>query len=354
MKNKEVFVPLVGEFSNVGDVMHRNELLQWLTPVGKLHIYIGKAPKDFVKSLILPDDAILYTSFFSWLLKLIFARVNCTIFVFNSGEVTLRARRLFLELLLLPFILLVKLKGGKIFRIGIACMSNIKINLFWLWKLLFKTTDKIFWRTKKSQELFQIGEIIPDLAFAPPLVEAKSINPTYPNNEFLVISMRHDRPYPSDEWFSKIKEFANQKGLKIVVVSQVRKDNHRTEEIASKLGVQAIIWNQNVNHLHQEEVVRGYYNRALITISDRLHVLIAAYTQGSIPCCILTSQADKVQDHFDAIGLFNVVMRTGDGTDILNFLELQLARKEDFNKKLLEAQENLLLAKLDLFKEING
>src|SRR5690606_15683692 len=137
-KSNNIFIPVVGEFSNVGDVMHRNELLRWIRPNAVLHVFVGKAPVDFIQGLGLPDTAVQYSSISRWLFALCLSRFRKTHFVFNSGEITVSNRRLMLETLLFPFLLIVKLKRGKVLRIGIAAASNIRVHFNFLWKSLFR------------------------------------------------------------------------------------------------------------------------------------------------------------------------------------------------------------------------
>src|SRR5690606_38550510 len=89
----------------------------------------------------------------------------------------------------------------------------------------------------------------------------------------------------------------------IVVVSQVKIDNDRSVEIANKLNGSYYIWEDHYNHNEQENIVNEIYRKSKIAISDRLHVLIAAYTKGVIPINISVVESNKVQDHFDVLPL---------------------------------------------------
>lgn len=40
-----------------------------------------------------------------------------------------------------------------------------------------------------------------------------------------------------------------------------------------------------------------------MTVSDRLHVLIASYTHGAIPVALQTDASTKIARHFQAIGI---------------------------------------------------
>ncbi|WP_417350510.1 polysaccharide pyruvyl transferase family protein [Flavobacterium alkalisoli] len=309
-----IFIPVVGQFTNIGDVLHRRELLSWLKNAGTLHIYVGNAPDSFIEGLRLDNKVVIYKSLIKWLIKLSFSGFNKTNFVFNPGEIRLGSRRLKGEILLFPFQCLVRLKNGKVLRVGIAAMSNSSSKNIWLWKLLFMPTSQVYWRTNHSRDLFGIGEVIPDLAFY------DISNDLLENNvsrEYLTISMRGDRPFPTDSWFKAVKNFATDYSLKIKVVAQVRMDNARTVEIASKLNADELIWPDKYTHSVQEEALCMIYEKTKLILSDRLHVLILAFSKGAIPANILPKLSEKVQHHFDVLGMENISILDSGYEDVL-------------------------------------
>src|SRR5690606_28855950 len=124
---KNNFIPVVGQYTNVGDALHRRELLSWLKNAGTLHDFVGNAPKHYIDALDLPHDAKVYTNILGWIWNLTLSSFKKTHFVFNPGEITVGAKRLMFEVLLLPFEWLVKAKKGQILRVGIAAVSNAVI-----------------------------------------------------------------------------------------------------------------------------------------------------------------------------------------------------------------------------------
>lgn len=348
VKTNNLFIPVVGEFANVGDVMHRNELLKWIRPCGVLHVFVGKAPADFVHGLELPNNAVVYSSIFRWLIALLSSPFRKTHFVFNSGEITVSNRRLLIEILLFPFLLVVKLKGGKILRVGIAAASNVKVRFKFLWNGLFRLSDLIMWRTHISRDAFKKGKVIPDLAFAGSGTQSILEPPGL--RKILVISQRWDRPYPNSTWLQAVKDFGKAHNLNIQVVSQVRKDNPMCEKLAIDLDGQAILWNDNISHLVQERMLRAIYRNSLFAISDRLHVLIAAITEGVIPSTILTKPSDKVKHHFDVIQLEAVSIYTLEYNEIQGFLEDKISMYGEIMSKLSNAQITLSKAKSEVQK----
>jgi len=340
---KNIFVPVVGQFTNVGDAMHRRELLSWLKEVGTLHVYVGSAPKVFVDALDLPNTAKIYTNLFGWLWKLMWSPFGKTHFVFNPGEITVGVKRLLFECLLLPFEWGVKMKRGKVLRVGIAAVSNAVINYRSLWRFVLKQSDKIYWRTNDSKKMFGFGEVIPDLAFFTP-----KFKPGTDKRNILVVSMRGDRPEPGSNWIAAVKEFAIRKNFQIAIVSQVRMDNDRGSYLAEQFGATTYLWDDKVGHVEQEKIVREVYRKTQLVISDRLHVLIAAITDGALPSVILTRPSDKIKDHFDVVEIEGISSMSDVEKDLVDFLNNQLVREKEIYSKVRDAQYRLGIAKKEI------
>lgn len=334
-----LFIPVVGQFTNIGDTLHRKILISWLKKDEvSLHIYVGKAPRSFVDALQLNPNDKIYSNIYKWLFHLVFSGfLSKKALVFNPGEMTFSSKRLKSELLLFPFYLYLKLTGGIIIRPGVAVKSDLKLKNKKIWNFILKLSKRIYWRTNKSAQYFRLGNVIPDLAFY-------NVDPkiNFDNKSFLTISMRGDRKFPTEKWFNAVNEFCILNKLQIKVVSQVRMDNDRTIEIAKNLKAEYFIWEDSFSHNRQEEIVNKIYDHSKLVVSDRLHVLISAYTKGCIPANILTEQSNKVQDHFDVIQLNNVslVESQTSHTEIVGFLENKI--REGFDtKKMYLARERL-------------
>lgn len=342
----KIFIPVVGQVINIGDTLHRKILISWLRDrSAELHIYVGSAPDSFIDALCLKENDIVYSSLSKWLWAIIYKDfLKGKLFVFNPGEITFSNSRLLKELVLFPFYLYIRTTGGKILRIGVAAQSDIKIRYKWLWNKLIGFSNKIYWRTIKSSELFKNGDVIPDLAFY-----KIDQNLDYQNKSNIVISMRGDREPPSQKWFEAVKEFQQNNNLEVVVVSQVKIDNERAKDIAGKLGAACYVWEEQLNHNDQEEIVNKMYRKSKIAISDRLHVLIAAYTKGVIPTDISVVESNKVQDHFDVLPLENVSVFENrlSKKEIIDFLQAKLDKGFD-ETKMHDAFQRLNKVKKEL------
>jgi F0F1-type ATP synthase delta subunit len=340
--DKKIFITVVGQFTNVGDVMHRREIISWLKETGELHAYVGAAPKSFIEGLQLPDSAHLYTNLYKWLWSICWSKSKKTIFVFNPGQMRLGTKRLIGELFLLPIELLVRLKKGPILRLGVAVKSGSSTSFKWLWNSFFSLTTHLYWRTSESREQFQRGFVIPDLAFNEVKINS-SPKPNAAPSRFLTVSMRSDRPPLTEDSLDAIKQVADESNLEIRVVAQVRMDNEMTEYLSKKLDSDAVIWPNNVSHIEQESKLRHIYRKSELVLSDRLHVLIAASTEGAIPATLLPAKIKKVEEHFSVINISDIAYEVSDKSkeEIASFLKSLFDRKVEIGNAIKNAQKKL-------------
>ncbi|MET1017307.1 MAG: hypothetical protein ABWX76_10845, partial [Leifsonia flava] len=59
----DIFVPGVGQYDNIGDIILRRQLIAWLKPLGRLHVYVGASPEGYAESLGVGTDDVVYRSF---------------------------------------------------------------------------------------------------------------------------------------------------------------------------------------------------------------------------------------------------------------------------------------------------
>lgn len=137
-------------------------------------------------------------------------------------------------------------------------------------------------------------------------------------------------------------------------VSQVKIDNNRAVEITDKLNAPYYIWKDSVSHREHEEIVNEIYQRSKIAISDRLHVLIAAFTKGTIPTCIPVLLTNKVQDHIDVLRVNDVTMSETDVTKdkVYAFLTKKYLKSFDVNL-MLQTKSRLEAIKQEVIKVIS-
>lgn len=300
-KDLPVYVWCTGQDDNIGDVVLRRRLLDELRPFGRLHVFLSDASHEFVDALGLAQDDVVYRAHEEWKAALAaHARRGPVLSVGKPGElqvdrVALRRslRRLFLNRR-------VARHGGLVVQLGVGARRQPD-RLMSLFRLAFRYHDKILWRDPQSQAHFKLGSVMPDWGFADfgPLRPAAPALGDSPR-DLLAISMRGDRPLPGRAWQEAVRTFCQESGLKPVLVTQVRRDGERSRILAHELEAYLVDWDDQT-HAAQEIRLRDIYARSALTLSDRLHVLIVALTEGSVPLCLLDREEHKIGRHFDAV-----------------------------------------------------
>lgn len=342
-----IYIPLVGQFTNIGDTLHRSVLLEWLCESAELHVYIGNAPPSFLTGLKISNNIILYRSFFDWYLSAL-RSIKDSSFVYNPGEITGTKKRFLKEIVLMPLLFLYRMQGKNVLKVGVDIQRRGTFNdrLYWLAN---QFTNYSYYRTSDSYQRFSKGEVIPDLGFFR-FTDLGKVDRSY-----IVLSMRSDKYQFNEELLRAISKFAVDMSLVVAVVAQVRMDNRSGALISGKLQeygceVEEFFWPDEVSHAQQEDVLNRVYAKSLLAISDRLHVLIAAANFSCIPICISSYFSHKVAKHFEVIGYVNMVydLSGKDEEFLINLLKRNCERSDELEDKMRHAKKRLELARVDL------
>jgi len=293
---RDIFVPGVGQYDNIGDILLRRPLLDFLREVGPLHIYLGDAPAGYVEGLKLGDSDTAYRSYVRWYLALLSATFRRRAhYVFKPGEIQLTLAGMKEHVGMLPGLVAVRLSGGKVLRIGVGARGPGRLGRL-LMRPSIALTHLTLWRDPETRGWLGRGDVMPDLAFGSDLPEAPQLR------TLLTVSMRGDRPEPSSEFVSIVRALAVERGLTLVTATQVGRDDERTSWLAQQLPALATNWSGS-DHGTQEDRLHDLYSRSEIVVSDRLHVLIASALDGATPLALLTARSNKIDRHFQAAGL---------------------------------------------------
>lgn len=331
-----VFVPAVGQYDNIGDIILRRPLLEVLRRVGQLHIYLGRAPSGYRDGLALADGDVVYESFARWYAAMIrSALTETTHYAFKPGEIQLSITGMKEHVGMLPALLILGLRHGRIVRVGSGARSFARLP-----RLLMQPSLALArftaWRDADTATYLGHGETMPDFGFHD--------NPEHTGvkRSTLVLSMRGDRPSPGIAWLDAMRAFAGNRGLEIVVATQVGRDDALSKELAAALGAKLVSWD-GLSHDRQETRLRELYRGAVVVVSDRLHVLIAATTEGAQPLAVLTAAAPKIDRHFTAAGLPSVTLVAAhlDAADIATAMEDTLNRNGDLSERLSAARKRI-------------
>lgn len=219
---------------------------------------------------------------------------------------------------MLPAVALVRLRGGRVARIGAGARNFAPLPraLMWPSNALSSMTR---WRDQRTADYLGFGPAMPDLGYTDGMSD-EGLLASLENDDgrdLLVVSLREDeevapRPYPGPAWFEGVREAAARMDLGICVVTQVSVDDDRSRRLAAELEADLVSWPEPVNHAPQEEALRAVYRRARVVASDRLHVIIAGLTEGAAPVGLLLDDDDKIARHFATIGVEGIAFNAID------------------------------------------
>jgi hypothetical protein len=305
---------------------------------GALHIFLADASPDFIEALSLGASDIVYRDMREWKkAALASALRGSTWFVDKPGEVLLTEDIYKGQRSLLPIIVAVRARGGKVLRLGIG-QRKANAALTPKFRRLYSLANAVAWRDPESARAFGIGQVMPDWGFEP----VSGATASAPRSA-LVLSYRGDRPILSESTRAAIATFAAERSLEIVVVTQVARDEERTSELAALLGASTLAWEPGVTHADQEARLRELFGRAAVVASDRLHVLIVGATEGAVPINLVDQPDVKVARHFDAIGYSDLsIVATDVPSDaVVGLLAEQAARADEIRDAVTAARATI-------------
>lgn len=348
MTGATIFVPCVGQGDNIGDVILRRQLLTWLRPLGQLHVYVGGVPDGFIEALDIRPDEKVYRSFSRFYSAALRSEGSGRpVYVFKPGEVQLTLAGMKEHVSVLPIAALTRLRGGAVARIGAGTRDYAPIPRALMWPSN-RLSQLTYWRDGGTSGYLG-GHVMPDLAFGEGATSFDGVR------DSVTVSMRGDRPMPSNEWVRGLRSFATDRGFRLVVVTQVEVDRERSGAIAQLLDAELVDW-AGESHAEQEARVRLEYRRSAVTVSDRMHVLIAALTEGASPIGLLVNKVDKIERHFAAAGMSGVGIASADfsAARIEESLERALANRDEVLDRLAGAREELEEVRVKLEELILG
>jgi len=309
-----------------------------LRQAGELHVFLADASDDFIEALRLDGTETIYRDMRGWK-KAAFASAlrGSTWFVDKPGEVLLTDDIYKGQRSLVPLLLAVRARGGRVLRLGVGQRSP-NPRLTPKFRRLYRLANAVLWRDSESAHSFGIGAVMPDWGFEP-----ETQDPATQKRDLLILSYRGDRPALGDRAVAALEAFAAARGLQIVAVTQVGRDEERTSELGARFNASTLGWDAGVSHADQEARLRALFRRAAVVASDRLHVLIVGATEGAIPVNLVEEPDVKVVRHFDVIGYhsFSIVVNDTDVPELVDRLNSQAGRGEELHAAIAQARREI-------------
>ena len=337
---RRIFVPGRGQYDNIGDILLRRQLLDWLRNSGELHVYVGQSSAGYERGLQLQAGDVVYRSFRRWYFEAIRSALRRRAsYVFKPGEIQLTIVGMKEHVAMLPLALLVRITGGAVARIGVGSRNFAPLPRA-IMSPSIRLSSISLWRDADTARYLGRGSVIPDLGFGEGTGQTQDVD-----RDVLVVSMREDRNHldqPSAELIAAIRDFARAHDLEIWTATQVQRDDARSAALGAALGAKALRWDGS-SHDVQEEALRALYRRSAAAVSDRLHVLIAATTEGAVPIAALTGPSTKIARHFAAAGVHDVSVYSAglDAEEITERMEEILARRDSILDRARGARVDL-------------
>lgn len=334
------FVSLTGPEGNIGDALIRRETLRWaLGTSDALVVYTGAGSDVWLRQLGVPASATVLRSKRNvprWLWMLATAPAR-PVLVFEAGEVPLNKGNGLREFIFLVETVLVRLKRGVVVRPprGIRAASNPST---WLHARAARLSQLALWRDASSAAIVGGGAVVPDIGFA---TRVHRVKPAGVRDE-LVVSLRGHRAIPNTDWVDAVRATANEAGLRLRTVVQVREDEARARELAEALGAQFDPWGDTDSVIHEQNL-RERYSRARLVISDRMHVLVLAAVDGAAPAELVPAPSGKITAAFATVGIHDISLDASQvgPAEMRAFLEAQMARSAAIGERVEAARQRL-------------
>ncbi|MFS0868187.1 polysaccharide pyruvyl transferase family protein [Microbacterium sp. 179-B 1A2 NHS] len=327
-----IFVNPAGQRDNLGDSVLRRAYLDALRARGELHVLVGR-DADYASGLGLQPADVTYTSRLRWLIRACsFAIRGRLTFAANAGEfVGTRAEQIKASWQI-GIATLARITGGEVIVAGVSVRPGSSLSKTPLGQLA-RVASVLTWRDRASRETCGRGIVQPDWAFG------ITSNERADNRNRLLVSVRADREPLSHEFISSLRRYATDHSLEVCAVVQVRHDSARAAQLADQLGGKLFDWPAHRTHAEHERALRSLYQSSRVVLSDRIHVLIIALTEGCVPIGIDTGRPAKLRNTFDHVFQLEIV----DGQSPLSALSVNavLTREAEYAKAVTIAASDL-------------
>lgn len=294
-----VFVWATGQDDNIGDSLLRRPYIARLRGDGKATVWVREASPGFIAGLGLTPGDVVATSWASWLWAATRAALTGrTTIAVNAGEMRMSKRGAIKLAALVPLLLVSRLRGGSGVWLGAGVPRGGPLGAATIYRAAARACREVAWRDDESRATMRVGGVQPDWAFSLGTDVREWRSPD--DRDLLTVVLRGDRERPAEDWWNWVADSARTLGLTPTLVVQVRRDQSLASYAERAHGFEIVGWESD-DHSVQEALVRTYYARSLVTVGDRLHGLIVAATEGSIPLGWVPSSGGKIRRHLETV-----------------------------------------------------
>lgn len=340
MTTEIVYAWLTGQDDNLGDSALRRGYADALRARGPLVVYVAGASDSYIGGLGLAESDRVVRKFLPWLGGAIWraCREPVTI-ALNAGEFSFSGRYTLIAVPLAAVLGVFRRLGGRVVWLGASVPRAVQ-GRTWLFRRLHRRAQLVRWRDQATALVFGPAPWMPDWVLGlEPSGDAGMDRGT------LGLSLRGDRAYPTAEWLASVRHAAQRLGLEIVTIAQVERDSAYAVRLASDVGGRAVPF-EGRSHREQELVVRTEYGRMRVLVSDRLHSLLIAATEGAVPLGWSEAATAKIARHFDPLGMPWVAVTPGRAATAVADLDRQTLDTLDGLARERMAAARVLLAKV--------
>lgn len=353
-----VMASAVGQYDNVGDTVLRRGYLTHLRTLGRLTVYVGDKTDDYISGLgLLPDDEAVRDPR-AWRRRVSRQLLSGRgVYAFDTGETEVRRPFALRYLRLAPLLLVHRLRGGTAVLTGVGVRESHR------WRLpisaVLRLCRVVSWRDEPSRRMMGIGSVTPDWAFALG-ADAETLRDAEAPRPFLAISVRQGlshaaRERPDDTWVKKVRDIADALALEPVVVAQIERDGELARDLAARLDCDAVAWLDD-DHARQEDRLRATYRASALVLSDRLHAVVIAATEGAVPVALSSGPMDKTSRTLAGAGIHgtSVARDLADPDAALAVIRAALARRNEIVDAVVSARERLDDVTARIATEVNA
>ncbi len=339
-----ILASAVGQYDNVGDTVLRRGFLDHLRTIAPLQVYIGDKTDDYVSGLGLQPDDVAVRNSKQWRSEVSRALLKGGVYAFDTGETEVERAFAKRYLKLAPLLAVNRLRGGTAVQLGVG----VRASTAWRHPIasVLRLCDMVSWRDEKSRSMMGLGAVTPDWAFALGSEDTFLTDDSIPR-PYLAIAIRQGlshmaRDKPSDTWVATVRATADRLGLEPIVVAQIERDGPLAEELAARIGCTALPWLDD-NHARQEERLRATYRQSALVLSDRLHAVVIAVTEGTVPIALSTGPMDKVSRTLEGAGILgtSVPRDLSDPAAADAVIDDALARRAEIMRAVVDARARL-------------